>query len=252
MNTLFSRFTFFNGIRAIAAVVLAIGVAMPVAVSAAAPGREARPAQSQANTHRAPSHRSAPVTRIHRPSQTHFNGHYGWRSPGYVSAGYRGGNYRSNHNHRHWGYRGWVGPAIGLSVPLLPFGYSSLWVGGSPYYYANDVYYVRSLDGYRVVPSPYDDVAWHETYQEAPSGKLSPPTPSYVKPAAAPAPTDELSITPRNNQSATQRSFDRIDCERAAITQTGYDPSSGGEALRKAEYVRNVSACLEGKGYTVK
>jgi hypothetical protein len=250
---LISRFVVFNCTRTTATVALAIGIAMPAAVSAAAPGRDARPAHSQATSHRATSHQSAPVRQVQRPAHARYNSAQSWRSPGYVSVGYRGGHYRSGHNNRHWGYRGWVGPTIGLSVPLLPLGYSSLWVGGSPYYYANDVYYARSLDGYRVASSPYDDVAWHDTYQEAPSAKLSPPTPTYVKPATASAPTDELVITPRNKQTETQKSFDRIDCERAAIVQTGFDPAAAsGEALRKADYVKAVSACLEGKGYSVK
>ncbi|MBL8523678.1 MAG: hypothetical protein JNN20_08315 [Betaproteobacteria bacterium] len=214
-------------------------------LASAAPGRDARPAASHSSSYRAAPVRS--VGTYHRASYPRY-GYSNWR-PGYLGVGYRG--YRGGYyGSRYW--YGW-GPAIGLTIPLLPLGYTSLWVGGTPYYYANNVYYVRSVDGYRVVEPPMvDDVTWHDTPREPASGGFSAPTPSYAKPAPAPAPTDELSITPRNNQSATQRSFDRIDCERAAITQTGYDPSAGGEALRKAEYVRNVSACLEGKGYTVK
>lgn len=232
-------------LRATVLAALAASAASLPTVASAAAGRDARPAASHASTYRATPVRSANA--YHRASYPRY-GYYGWR-PGYYGVGYRGGYYGS----RYW--YGW-GPAIGVTVPLLPLGYTSLWIGGTPYYYANDVYYVRGVNGYRVVEPPIvDDVTWHDTPREPASGGFSAPTPSYAKPAApaaVPTPTDELSITPRNNQSATQRSFDRIDCERAAITQTGYDPSAGGEALRKAEYVRNVSACLEGKGYTVK
>ena len=231
-------------LRAAVLAALAAGAAALPSVAGAAVGRDARPAASHASSYRATPARS--VNTYHRATYPRY-GYSGWR-PGYYGIGYRGGYYGS----RYW--YGW-GPAIGLTIPLLPLGYTSLWIGGTPYYYANNVYYVRGADGYRVVEPPMvDDVPWHDTPREPASGGFSAPTPSYAKPAPAPvaSPTDELSITPRNNQSATQRSFDRIDCERAAIGQTGYDPSAGGEALRKAEYVRNVSACLEGKGYTVK
>lgn len=233
-------------LRATVIATLTAGALAVPSVTSAAAGRDARPAASHASSYRAAPVRS--VNTYHRTSYPRY-GYSGWR-PGYYGVGYRGGYYGS----RYW--YGW-GPAIGLTIPLLPLGYTSLWVGGTPYYYTNDVYYVRGTNGYRVVEPPIvDDVTWHDTPREPASGSFSAaPTPSYAKPAAPPVvatPTDELSITPRNNQSATQRSFDRIDCERAAISQTGYDPSAGGEALRKAEYVRNVSACLEGKGYTVK
>jgi hypothetical protein len=31
-------------------------------------------------------------------------------------------------------------PSLGVVVPLLPPAYTTLWIGGAPYYYANGVY----------------------------------------------------------------------------------------------------------------
>lgn len=139
-----------------------------------------------------------------------------------------------------WG--GYWGPSVGLFYSTLPFGYSRLWYGGVPYYYADDVYYVKAPGGYRVVPPPSSEGT---LLPSSPSS--TPPTPSFV------SPTDALIITPLRGQTPAQKSFDRIDCERAAIKSTGYDPAlTSGEALAKADYVKAVAACLTMMGYSVK
>ena len=47
-------------------------------------------------------------------------------------------------------------PPVGLVVAVLPPYYSTVWIGSSPYYYANDVYYVwqPEQNGYVVVDPP--------------------------------------------------------------------------------------------------
>jgi hypothetical protein len=80
------------------------------------------------------------------------------------------------------------------------------------------------------------------------------PTPApSASPAAFVSPTDGLVIRARRGQGATAQSFDRIECERKAIAATGFEPTvaAGGEQ-KKAEYVRAVAACLDGKGYEVR
>src|SRR5215469_7566962 len=71
---------------------------------------------------------------------------------------------------------GWVviGPPVGFFVPILPVGYTTVYFGGVPYYYANDAYYqwVPAENQYEVVAPPGDDSA----------AQLQPP------PAAAPPP----------------------------------------------------------------
>jgi hypothetical protein len=136
-----------------------------------------------------------------------------------------------------------VAPPIGILVPILPFGYSTIYYRSVPYYYADEVYYVRTPAGsYQVVaPPPVEEV----TYVEAP------PRP----PASAPvpsAPVDGLFVYPRNGQTPTQTAFDRIDCVKWAIGQTGFDPSQGGDNTARANFQRAASACLDARGYSVK
>ncbi len=158
---------------------------------------------------------------------------------GYTSVRWGGGHYY--HHHGAWyRYRGGryvvIAPPFGVTIPILPLGYTSLYIGGVPYFYADDVYYRPVRGGYAVVEPPPGEVTWHPD-----------------APPAAPAATDTLVITPRNNQTDTQRSFDRIDCEKAASQQTGFDPNgASADAVRKADYIKAVAACLEGKGYSVK
>jgi hypothetical protein len=89
------------------------------------------------------------------------------------------------------------------------------------------------------------------------------PTPSYMQQTApvqaqpqSPAqaqPQAQLYAYPNKGQTATQSTFDRIECERWGSEQTGYRPGQSVEdAKRKADYTRAVSACLEGRGYSVK
>jgi hypothetical protein len=195
-----------------------------------------------------------------------YYGGYGWRGYGYGSYGWGGWN--------GWGGL-YTGLAVGLAVPLLANGYSSSWYGGSPYYYADDGYYVSyPRRDYRVL-SPSERVITERYVYESPSPEpvvaapptSGTPTPSYVREsssisappsspiqAKAPAQTlPQLYAYPKNGQTATQSTFDRIECERWGSGQTGYSPGQSAEdANRKADYQRAVSACLEGRGYTVK
>ncbi|MHB8772615.1 MAG: DUF6515 family protein [Syntrophales bacterium] len=127
-----------------------------------------------------------------------------------------------------------VAPPIGLFLPILPPYYTTIWVAGIPYYYANDVYYAHRGDGYVVVDPPQSDVS------------------------EAPPPADQLFIYPRLGQTEQQQADDRYDCHRWAVSQTGFDPTQppgSPEAQRVdkgADYQRAMSACLDGRGYTVK
>jgi hypothetical protein len=145
---------------------------------------------------------------------------------------YHGGNWYASHGPR------WVvvAPPFGVYVPFLPGFYSTLWFGGVPYYYANDVYYLwrSERNAYEVVPPP--EGAAESTVQ---------------------APLD-LYIYPRNGQSEAQQSEDRYQCHRWAAEQTHFDPTqpgggaSGAGPAARSDYFRAMSACLEGRGYTVK
>ena len=77
--------------------------------------------------------------------------------------------------------------------------------------------------------------------------------------AAAAAQPDELHVYSKNGQSQEQQWADRYDCHRWARTQSGFDPTqpaSGAPAsetgAKRDGYRRAMTACLEGRGYTVR
>ena len=84
---------------------------------------------------------------------------------------------------------------------------------------------------------------------------------SAVAQSPAPPPSQAaggIAISPKNGQSPQQQASDRYACHSWAKNQTGFDPTRPGggvaqneEASRRSEYRRAISACLEGRGYTV-
>ena len=62
---------------------------------------------------------------------------------------------------------------------------------------------------------------------------------------------------PKNGQTKDQQAADQFECHNWAKGQTGFDPTlSGGGASSEADGARNnynraMSACLQGRGYTV-
>lgn len=151
-----------------------------------------------------------------------------------------------------------VAPPFGIAVPALPPFYATVWVRGAPYYYANDVYYVRSPQGYVVVDPPPANLVMEQPPPNVVVGQ--PPVVVQQPPAAvAQAPQDQVFIYPRQGQSEQQQATDRYECHRWAVSQTGFDPSlspggapAGPGDQKRADYHRALSACLEGRGYTVK
>ena len=136
---------------------------------------------------------------------------------------------------------------LGVFVPVLPAYYTTMWVGGVPYYYANDTYYTWSSDqnGYQVVDPPNQP-----NYVAAPAD---------APPQAAPMPSDDLYAYPQSGQTAEQQASDKYACHKWAQSQSGFDPTqqSGGVPPDQAgtardSYQRAMSACLEGKGYSVR
>jgi len=70
---------------------------------------------------------------------------------------WQGGWDQSWHWQRWW-HGPWVvsAPPVGVFVPFLPPSYTVVWWGGTPYYYANDAYYVwdGGRNEYQVVAAP--------------------------------------------------------------------------------------------------
>jgi hypothetical protein len=135
--------------------------------------------------------------------------------------------------YRPWGV-GYVTVAapIGAYVRVLPPGCSVIYVGGTRYYYGDDAYYLweENRAGYVVVPPPAGTA-------EAP-------------PATA---TPTVIIYPKAGQSAELQEQDRQECEEWATSETGFDPRDEDDVSgNQADYVRAMTACLEGRDYTVK
>ena len=64
---------------------------------------------------------------------------------------------------------------------------------------------------------------------------------------------------PTNKQTAAQQATDRYECHRWAVEHSGFDPTQaqGGVAAaaadsKRSDYRRAMTACLEGRGYSVK
>jgi hypothetical protein len=57
------------------------------------------------------------------------------------------------HNYRGF-YNRYYYPRLGLSIGVLPFGYSSFYWGGNPYFYSNGFYYQQFNNQYTVVEPP--------------------------------------------------------------------------------------------------
>ncbi|WP_395699377.1 DUF6515 family protein [Aquabacterium sp.] len=130
-----------------------------------------------------------------------------------------------------------VRPPYGIIVDDLPLFRTMVVIGGLTYLYANGVYYRERVEGgYEVVPTPVD---------------------GRPAPVSGPA-NDKLYVYPRNGQSAQQQSTDEYECHRWATSQTGFDPTAAavgqpsGDASRRGDYQRARTACLEGRGYTVR
>ncbi len=158
----------------------------------------------------------------------------------HLPAGYRDYAWNGSRYYYHGGH--WYRPQgstyvsvrvpYGFFISTLPGSYTSVWVGGTRYFYSDHHYYTwePARRGYVVVRSPYGD---DEEYDEPLDQDL------YIYPAAG--------------QSEQQQADDRYDCHRWAVDETGYDPIDDEyDAQLRENYLRAMTACLTGRGYTVR
>jgi hypothetical protein len=110
-------------------------------------------------------------------------------------------------------------PPLGIVVPLLPLAYTTLWLDGSTYYYANGTYYSAAPGGYAVVAPPPDAGAAQVM-----------PDQSAPQPVAVPL-VDPV-IYPRAGQ-------------EWAMAQPGAAADAGVQQ-------RGLAACMDARGYTVR
>lgn len=85
------------------------------------------------------------------------------------------------------------------------------------------------------------------------------PQPGQATTAPSGARTENLTITAKNGQTQEQQWADRYECHRWAKNQSGFDPTQSAPnvipnetASRRDEYRRAFTACLEGRGYSVR
>jgi hypothetical protein len=169
-----------------------------------------------------------------------FHGGYGWHGGGYWHGGW-GWGWRGGWG--PWGW-GWGGLGLGLYAATLPAYYNTYYWGGVPYYYANYTYY------------RWDPAAAQYVTVAPPSGvaQLAPSQAPAGAPAAPPVQSN-LIVYPKNGQNEEATGRDKFECHKWAVSQTGFDPTQpgGGAApAKRGDYFRAQSACLEGRGYSVK
>lgn len=124
---------------------------------------------------------------------------------------------------------------IGAVVNLIPLGFIAFSLGGFTYYYVNDTYYIWDEE--------------HEAYVVVDK-------PDGAEKAMAEATEGRIFAYPKQGQSEEQQAKDRYECHRWAVSETGVDPTIVDEdkiSLKdKRDYRRAISACLEGRGYSVR
>ncbi len=124
---------------------------------------------------------------------------------------------------------------IGARVRSLPSGYVRFSIGPSDYFYANLTYYLGNSGRteYVVVEEPVGA----DSAMVSSSGTVS----------------QKIFVYPNEGQSDEKRDRDRYECYRWAVDETGFDPVSGESEVDEGDdYERANSACLEGRGYTVR
>ncbi len=184
----------------------------------------------------------------------HFGGGHGYAGGGHGYAGgygYHGGyggyGYRGGYGWRGGYYGGWGwglgGLGLGLYFASLPLYYSTYYWGGIPYYYADNTYYT------------YDPNAAQYVTVAPPAGLVDPSGAAPAAGAPGGAGTD-LMAYPKNGQTDAQQKQDKYECHHWATVQSGFDPTEGAaasaSAVKRSDYMRAQTACLEGRGYSVR
>ncbi len=161
-----------------------------------------------------------------------------------LPPGYRNYNWNGRPYYTHGGrwYQPYgssyisIGVPYGLFVSSLPGYSSSFYFGNSRYYYYDDTYYLYepARRGYVVTRSPYNDDEEDDYYYDD-------------------ALDAEMYVYPSRGQSEQQQADDRYECHRWAVSETDYDPIDDEyDRELRAEYNRALTACLTGRGYSVR
>jgi len=175
-----------------------------------------------------------------RDRQGHRDGGYGHHAA-YVAPGVRvvlgdvalywNPFYLESYGHHYRAYRA---PRVGARVHYLPAGYVSFRIGRSRYYGVGGTFYL------------WDPPRREYVVVEKPLG-------AEEAMAAPGAQREDLFIYPSEGQDEDTREWDRYACHEWAVAETaqGLGRATPGTPAR-ADYLRAVGACLEGRGYAVK
>jgi hypothetical protein len=117
-----------------------------------------------------------------------------------------------------------------------------------------------AIIGGAAVMSPY-----YSPYYEPPPVIIREQPPVYFQPAQSvtPSSTERIFVYPRQGQSVELQAKDRYECHSWAMSQTWREPRKvtmeewtliirSLPEVQRADYRRAESACLDGRGYTVK
>ena len=95
--------------------------------------------------------------------------------------------------------------------------------------------------------------------QPAPAYAPPPPQRSQAPPSASQGSGGRMFVYPRQNQSEEQQARDFDACHGWAVGQAGFDPKRPPAGLpdaqirqKSSDYLRAISACLDGRGYTLR
>ncbi len=127
-----------------------------------------------------------------------------------------------------------VRPPYGVVVADLPSFATAVVIGGITYMYLNGAYYRQRVQGgYEVVPTPV--------------AALGQGNGAAVR----------MFVYPAKGQTAERQASDEYECHSWAASQSGFDPApaatgQASDQTHRADYVRAQTACLEGRGYTVR
>lgn len=131
-----------------------------------------------------------------------------------------------------------ISAPIGAHVGTLPPGYVSFGIGSRSFFYVNATYYLWE-------PRTRDYVVVEE-----PEGAAAAMTAAQKEQTASPA---AIFAYPNQGQSEEQARRDRYECHLWAADQSGYDPTYSDPPAELADdYRRAMTACLVGRGYTVR
>ena len=167
-------------------------------------------------------------------------------------------------------------PQRGHQIKALPAGHRRVAVRGSAFYYYGGVFYRPQGSAYIVVSAPIGarvgslpagfvsfSIGTRRYYNlNATYYLYEPKTQEYVVVAepegaagaqAAAEPSGPMFVYPNEGQSEEQTRRDRYECYVWASEKSGFDPGQPDQSSEfQHDYERAQSACLAGRGYTVR